>query len=205
MNSLNRLSAKLDELRARAESVDQQVKKLSVSQKARLYWFSTELFTTDSLELTEYIDETQQQLNQIKVLPGNQEDKKAWLAEQVAEKVSALVNLFRSVDIKLNSLKFTPRKKKPVDNVYKQAAQKIMASGQELYSELSQHHEFERRLNDMIVQRQIQLDNASDEQQLQLRKEVMALHQRLSRCRKAISGIEEKIDWYERKESRKNR
>ena len=68
-----------------------------------------------------------------------------------------------------------------------------MQSSHELYKELSDHHEFERRLNEMVSIRRLQLDKANSEQASKINLEILALHGRLGRCRKAISAIEDKI------------
>jgi primosomal replication protein N'' len=82
-----------------------------------------------------------------------------------------------------------------------QAGTQFMANSHELYQNLAQHHEFERRLNDMVFERQAQMNIAKGEAATQRQKEVLALHQRLGKCRKAITAIEEQIAF---KEGRNN-
>jgi len=61
---------------------------------------------------------------------------------------------------------------------------------QALYQKLSETHEFERRLLDLIHEAaRDQLDPARQ----------LALHARLGRCRKAISQLEAEIQWLEQK------
>jgi primosomal replication protein N'' len=77
--------------------------------------------------------------------------------------------------------------------VYRQAVAKIMQSSHELYQELSQNHEFERRLLEMLQERERALAEASNQDAQRLQKEIFALHMRLGRCRKAIAVVEDKI------------
>ena len=61
---------------------------------------------------------------------------------------------------------------------------------QALYQKLSETHEFERRLLQMIH------EAAQQQQAPELQ---LALHARLGRCRKAISQLEAEIQWLEQK------
>ena len=95
--------------------------------------------------------------------------------------------------------KFT-YKAKPKQHIFKQAVKKIMQSSHELYDELKQNHEFERRLVLMIEERKLKLDAANTTQASEINKEILALHARLGRCRKAISATEDKIQQVEKQQ-----
>jgi primosomal replication protein N'' len=77
-----------------------------------------------------------------------------------------------------------------------------MQSSHELYQELSQNHEFERRLQEMIDIRKQQLSSANSTQASKLNQEILVLHARLGRCRKAISATEDKIQQVEKQQNR---
>ena len=65
-----------------------------------------------------------------------------------------------------------------------------------------QNHEFERRLVLMIEERKLKLDAASPAKATEINKEILALHARLGRCRKAISATEDKIQQVEKQQLR---
>lgn len=76
---------------------------------------------------------------------------------------------------------------------YKKAAQAVMQSSHNLHKKLNETFEFERRLIEMIQDRELQRQHANVKRSKQLSEEVLALHQRLGRCRQAISKLEREI------------
>ena len=76
---------------------------------------------------------------------------------------------------------------------YKKAAQAVMQSSHNLHNKLNETFEFERRLLEMIATREKQFHGATVKVSKQLTEEVLALHQRLGRCRQAISKLEREI------------
>ena len=121
--------------------------------------------------------------------------------ERIASQVQAVFNVIKSTPIwvKENKSHYKPRAKQPV---YKQAVQKIMQSSHELYDELKQNHEFERRLVLMIEERKLLMEKASPAQAQKLNQEILTTHARLGRCRKAISATEDKIQQVEKQQLR---
>ncbi|MEC8224683.1 MAG: primosomal replication protein PriC, partial [Pseudomonadota bacterium] len=113
----------------------------------------------------------------------------------------AVFNVIKSTPVwaKENKYSFKPKAK---PQVYKQAVKKIMQSSHELYDELKQNHEFERRLVLMIEERKLKLEAANTQQAAEINKEILALHARLGRCRKAISATEDKIQQVEKQQLR---
>ena len=90
-------------------------------------------------------------------------------------------------------------KKKNIANQYQTLAGNVLANSHALYKKLNEHHEFERRLLDMITQREQQRNKAKNSDTSLLSQEVLALHQRLGRCRQAISVIERDIEFVEKR------
>ena len=76
---------------------------------------------------------------------------------------------------------------------YKKAAQAVMQASHNLHNKLNETVEFERRLLAMINEREQLRQRASIKKSDQLSEEVLALHQRLGRCRQAISKLEREI------------
>ena len=71
-------------------------------------------------------------------------------------------------------------------------AKKIMTSSHELYKKLSEYHEFERRLVAMLNEKNLQINKTNNTQQHT--QDILTLHQRLGRCRQAISKVEREIE-----------
>ncbi len=159
--------------------------------------FDTRVFRTKSLKLSDYVDEIAEGMSHLP--PSEQRYAFAFAIERIGSQIQAILKVLKSTPVwaKENKNK-APKKAK----VYKKAVQKIMQSSHELYQELSQNHEFERRLKEMIDIRQQQMDKASPQQASKLNGEILALHGRLGRCRKAISVTEQKIQEVEKNQNR---
>ena len=159
--------------------------------------FDRTVFATKSLQLNDYVLEIKSALDH---LPSP--DKRhayAFALNKITAQVEAILKVLKSTSVwaKENKSHY-PKKAK----VYKAAVKKIMQSSHELYQELSQNHEFERRLMQMIEGRKEQLHKAASEQASILNQEILTLHARLGRCRKAISATEEKIQKAEKQQNR---
>lgn len=159
--------------------------------------FAHSVFATKSLKLCDYVDEINDAYNR---LPSqNKRHAYAFALEKLVTQIEAVIKVLKSTPVwaKENKLNI-PKKAK----VYKKAVQKIMQSSHELYQELSQNHEFERRLQEMIEIRKQQLHDSNLSQSKKINQEILALHARLGRCRKAISATEEKIQYVEKNQNR---
>jgi primosomal replication protein N'' len=159
--------------------------------------FDRSVFATKSLVLSDYIEEIKQQ---IKHLPAPEKrHAHNFAVQRIGDQIEAIIKVLKSTPVWAKENKAQFKKK---HTVYKKAVQKIMQSSHELYQELSQNHEFERRLIEMIEVRKQQLDKANAEQATQINQEILALHARLGRCRKAISATEAKIQQVEKQQNR---
>ncbi|MGF1910626.1 primosomal replication protein [Vibrio kasasachensis] len=67
-----------------------------------------------------------------------------------------------------------------------------------LYQELAQHQEWERRLMELVRDKQIDLENASPFAQQQAQQALLVTEQRLERCRSAKIKLENQITYRER-------
>lgn len=81
---------------------------------------------------------------------------------------------------------------------FKKSAQAIIQSSKNLYENLAEHHEFERRLLQMLNNKEQERLKASSNNSDKISQEVLILHQRLGRCRKALSKIETDIIKFEK-------
>ncbi len=200
-------SAALDKLRQQVATLKQQAEQFD---KAKLFsknrymqaqpsLFDRAVFSTKSMNLADYVVEIEDEIASLP--PSEHRHAYTYALERIASQVQAVFNVIKSTPIwvKENKSHYKPRAKQPV---YKQAVQKIMQSSHELYDELKQNHEFERRLVLMIEERKLQMEKASPAQAQKLNQEILTTHARLGRCRKAISATEDKIQQVEKQQLR---
>ncbi|KAF7786737.1 primosomal replication protein N'' [Pseudoalteromonas rubra] len=191
---LEKLRQRVDELQHHAEQFDNAKwfdKNRYIQSQPSL--FDSHVFRSKSLKLGDYVDEVKEALANLP--PQSQRHALQYAVEHIGEQIEAIIKVLKSTPVWAKENRFQPHKKA---KVYRQAVKKIMQPSHELYQELSQNHEFERRLQEMISLRQDQLIKASPDQASQLNKEILALHGRLGRCRKAISATEDKIQLQEK-------
>ncbi|MEO2266649.1 primosomal replication protein [Pseudoalteromonas sp. YIC-656] len=202
MNSeraLAKLQQQLTRLRADAEQFD-KAKWFAKNRymQAQHSLFERSVFTTKSMLLVDYVDEAQQQLARL----SNSKFQDArhqftFAVTHLSEQIEAIVKVLKATPVWEKENTPTARAKK-----YQKAVQQIIKPANELYQELAQNHEFERRLELMINERKQQLDKANAEQAALLNKEILALHARLGRCRKAIGAVEERIEFAQKHHGR---
>ncbi len=153
--------------------------------------FVSSAFHTQSNELSDYISEIQENISKLTKL--NETEYVEYLADRVTQQFACLKSLLNSVTVQSKDKKYKQihRAKK---QQAKQFANKVTQSSQTLYAELSQLQEYERRLLDMVAEKQQRLNQyqgANLKQQYQ--QDVLICQQRLGRCRQALSKVEEQI------------
>ncbi len=186
-----RLKAQIEQIKSNAVEFDKAKlfdKNRFMNSKHRL--FDPHLFSSKSMVLNDYVDEI---LYGFENLPPITHRRTYQFAiEKISEQLEAVIKVLNSTSVWKND---KPKYKK---RVYKQAAKQIMQSSHELYNELNRNNEFERRLLLMVEQRKMQLQNSDSQAAVVINQEILALHARLGRCRKAISATEEKIQRVEK-------
>lgn len=195
----DRLEQQLLKLASQASQIDQQAPAWQ-----RRDWFDSELFQCHSPQLLDYVQEAMQLLQRLQQpirgageLQIIQQQNQQRLAEKLSAQMQALGRAFACLDVRQRE-KTKWRQPKttaqapttPQRHRAGQLLAELGGSHQALYQKLSETHEFERRLLDLI-------NDAAREQQDPARQ--LALHARLGRCRKAISQLEAEIQWLEQK------
>ncbi|MFD2166296.1 primosomal replication protein PriC [Thalassotalea euphylliae] len=201
MRTNSKLLSKLAELIAQIKNDAMSLQKTKSSNSySERYIIENNIFATRSYEYLDYISETENKLKQLEqCLNKQQMTYAATLAEQIENQCGALVTAIASHQTRQKKIRAaTPSFKQ---NKYKKIAQKVMLPTHALYAKLAEHHEFERRLALMITEREYERAKAKQEKAAQLSAEILALHQRLGRCRKAISTIERDIEMAEKRPS----
>jgi len=209
MNSIDRLSTLLADLYASAQKTDianEHIKSHRLIENNNL--FSTGLFICQSDRFLPYIEEVQNRLTKLsRLLSTDKTELSILLLQQIEQQIPAIstalnanITMHKAAKLSFNAFKKVKIKKAKAKQQLsnKKFAQNIMLSSNQLYQKLSEHYEFERRLMDMVAERELQRMKSSANASQKISVEVLALHQRLGRCRRAISTIERDIEQIEK-------
>lgn len=165
------------------------------------FFFNKQLFNTDSDLYLDYAIEIQTSIKRLeRFLKANQSQYIITAIERIESQIQALTAVQEANGVLHNEAKIRIETAKTVKaKRYRAAAQNIIKPTQELYKSLSEHHEFERRLLEMLKEKENALKNAPHNTSIDFSKAILTLHQRLGRCRQAISKIEKNIETAERR------
>jgi primosomal replication protein N'' len=153
--------------------------------------FSLDLFNTSSDLFIDYVREIKQKIEQLKrLLKSKNEVLSKYQIQQLEKQISSLHNAFLSNS---NIHNEAQHRLNAVSRRNKKAVQAIMKPSKTLYQDLSEHHEFERRLLQMLQDKELERKKANNSLLSKLSQEVLAIHQRIGRCRQAITKIESEI------------
>ncbi len=160
--------------------------------------FSEALFNTHSEYLTPYVNETQGKINELQALL--QQNKRQFAMQRlqdVEQQIAALINAIKANSTlnKSSSQQWQAAKQRR----YQKAAQQLMANSQALHQKLAETFEFERRLQLMLNDKENELAITGDQQKQAVTQQILVLHQRLGRCRQAISKLERQIEMSEKR------
>jgi primosomal replication protein N'' len=192
--AIERIQLILEQLAQQAAAVDESNKH---SKSHRIIQendiFAEALFSTHSDLFVPYVSEVKNKTNELARLLGAKKNSLAHSRLLIIEQqISALRTALNSnnvvhkeADQRLVAIKARR---------YKKAAQAVMRSSHNLHNKLNETIEFERRLLAMVHEREQQRQQATNKQSERLSEEILALHQRLGRCRQAISKLEREIE-----------
>jgi primosomal replication protein N'' len=153
--------------------------------------FVSSAFYTKSNELSDYFQELKGNIAKLERL--NEQAYLEFLADKVTQQFSCLRSLLNSASVHSKDKTYRFRQKSKVQQA-KQFTKRISQSSQDLYTELSKLQEFERRLLEMVAERQQKLHQYTGSVKRQeYQQDVLTYHQRLGRCRQALSKVEEQI------------
>lgn len=198
-SSIKKIYAILNDLEQTANLLDSNNSKLKAHALLKdSSLFSTELFNTHSDLFIDYVLEIKNKTVQLERLIKNKNDELSKYQIELLEKqITSLHNAFQSnnnihkeAQNRLNAMKARR---------FKKSAQAIIQSSKSLYQNLAEHHEFERRLLQMLNDKEQERLKASSYNSDKISQEVLILHQRLGRCRKALSKIETDIIKFEKR------
>lgn len=178
MDLLSTLAEQLKKLQQQAQQIDARP-----AAGKPLNWFDSALFSCRSTALADYVAEAQRNLMSLRQT-RHSDAGRLRLVQHLSEQTAALTQAFRNAQIRHKNFVKADKAKAVLTQ--------ISANSQQLYQQLSDIQEFERRLQDMI--HLAQRDSSADGVQ-----RALALHARLGRCRKALAETERQIQDLERR------
>ena len=210
MNSIERLTEVLKDLAIEAKQIDTnntQKKSHRLIENNNL--FSPTLFFSQSDRYLPYVEEIERRLAEFtRLVATNKIELSKALLTHLEQQIFAISNALQanSTIHQAAKLSFDANKKIRIKkakakqvNTYRDLAKKLVLSSHQLYQKLTEHHEFERRLMDMLSEKERQRLESKKHESEKLSVEVLTLHQRLGRCRKAISAIQREIELAEKR------
>ena len=204
VTSLQKIDNIIDELNQTASLLDNSNSKLKAHKLLKdTPLFSVDLFSTTSDLFYDYVEEIKSNSTQLKRLINIKNIPLIeYQIETLEKKISSLLNAFNSnqsihneAQQRLNAYK---------NRKLKKTAQAIIQPSKNLYQTLAETHEFERRLVQMLNDKENERKMASYNKLSKLSDEILVLHQRLGRCRQAISKIENDIIHSEKRTFKSN-
>ena len=153
--------------------------------------FVSKSFHCQSEELADYTKELEKNIKLLSSITSVEHAE--YLSQRVQDQFACFRNLLNAQ--KLNSKHQNHRKAtfQRLQRV-KQLSKQVNQSSQELYQELSKLQEYERRLIDMVAEKQQTLHQYKGQKHRQeYQQQVLVTQQRLGRCRQALSKVEEQI------------
>ncbi|KGK00937.1 primosomal replication protein PriC [Thalassotalea sp. ND16A] len=202
---LHRLKSILVQLAADANAADLKNKQ----RKSHYYLqdqslFDEKLFPIASSTYYAYVMYTQKRLEHLqKLMNSNHAEFSDVLLSELEAQISALITAIKSNDNLHHDSEYRLDRRKRLNQQkslkkYKKAAKTAFAPSHQLYQKLAEYHGFERRLEIMLNDKEAALANTKKHDTSMMQQEVLTLHQRLGRCRRAISDLEKQIELSEK-------
>ncbi|UXI02044.1 primosomal replication protein [Photobacterium sp. TY1-4] len=182
MPDLNRFTTLVEQLAVEAANIDRQ------RGEAPRPLFDEQLFFCRGKLLTPCVNEVRNEITALqrehkagKLLPSRTQH----ICDKVIAQIQAIQRELATQQIRRREPKPQYKRRRPIH---------------ELYQDLAQHQDWERRLAAMQRDKEAQINRChSQVEQQTLQKEILALEGRLSRCRTALAKIEQEISTRERK------
>lgn len=202
IRSLNKIVKVLDSLAIDAVVYD---KSNTIPKLAEHALFEQQLFKSQSRQLIHYVQESQALLNQVNKLIENKSSNSliAHQCQKLVDQCQAIKKALSSqnqrvqsyqIDKKAKARFFEKKRQASGGDDFKDLAKKVMFSSQQLYQELSKHHDYRQRFEQKIGQLTLLLEQSQPQDKMAKQHEILQLQKRLGQCNKAIYFIEQKID-----------
>ncbi|WP_261817149.1 primosomal replication protein [Vibrio gallicus] len=179
MADFSRLSEKLTQLKHYAAQLDKK------RGEHHLPLFDSGLFQCRAKLLVPCVDEASRTFESICSEQRHQRlttPRAQYLTERLVSQISALQREISTSHFRKDEPKHSSYYRKPIN---------------QLYQELAQHKEWERRLQELVIDKNNALEQASGFNRSHAQQEVLKTDQRLERCKQAIVKLEKQITYRE--------
>lgn len=198
---LSRINLLLEKIATQAAAIDKANNTLKAHKSLQENsLFANTLFSTYSDKFSHYVQETKRKTAELsRLLTTSNNELSTSLLEQIEQQIASLTTALKANDTLHYDGQYRLDKRKAyfkAQSLEKNAEKMVKAvvqSSQSLYQKLAEHHEFERRLTAMIAEQEFERSKCGDKKSQLLTQKLLKLHQRLGRCRQAISIIENDI------------
>lgn len=196
---LKRINDVINDLKRKALQADELNKSMKCfSERKDKPLFNLHTFKTKSEYFIHYVNETEKQIALTEKLIENGVPFDIYKAqlEHLEQQISALVIALNANEA-IN--KSSSQAKQQKQHFFKQRAKAAISSTQSLHQKLAETRGFERRLEIMLKEKEGELRNCTAKQAETVKQYILALHQRLGRCRQALSKLERQIELQEKR------
>jgi len=170
--------------------------------------FEQNLFNSQSRQLIAYVKESQALLHQVNnmIEKGASNSIISFQCAKLVDQCQAIKKALSSqeqrketyqIDKKAKAIYFE-KKRQSSDTNFQWLAKKMMINSQQLYQELSKHHEYRQRFQQKIGQLNALLEQSNTDDKIAKQHDILQLQKRLGQCNKAIYYIEQKIENFEK-------
>ncbi|MFB9134430.1 primosomal replication protein [Vibrio olivae] len=180
MSQFSQLKKTLEQLDIQAAALDRQ------RGEHHLPLFDERLFRGQARLLTPCVQEARSTYDSILRESQNNlltAERAEFLTERLVAQIGAIQRELATTSIRKSEPKHSSYYRKPINK---------------LYQELAQHQEWERRLKDMVMEKEYLLSHSSLGQQQEAQQVLLATEQRLKRCQAAKLKLENQITYRER-------
>ncbi|NAW98821.1 prepilin peptidase [Vibrio sp. V23_P3S9T160] len=180
MNHFSQLKSLIEELKQQAASVDR------TRGEHHQALFDERLFHCKAHSLIPCVMEAKATFDSIVREQESQRltsQRAQYLTDRLLAQIAAIQREISTVSIRKSEPKHRSYYRKPINA---------------LYQELAQHQEWERRLMDMVREKELGLKHTSAVSQQQAQKALLTVEQRLKRCQEAKAKIEKQITFREK-------
>ncbi|WP_298439350.1 primosomal replication protein [uncultured Ferrimonas sp.] len=199
----------LQQLKQKLAQLEQQVQfhdaQLSASDKKWLNnrsRFHDQLFDQQGATLGGCLTVLNKDLKQIEQMLslGVKGDALDLACQRFSNRFEAVLQAIANTPTVARGLQQTARRRshKRGDSQYQWIARSVMNSSHQLYDELRKHQNWDNQLQQKIAQLEQNLDIYQGKDKIEQQNIILQTHQRLGKCRQAISYIEQRIAWLEK-------
>lgn len=189
---------------------DQQLPKYQQKLIQDVERFNHDLFVQHGAKLLPCIQQIAKNIDHLKqqLSHGSTISALNYSCERIQDRFTAVKRALLTTKINVKEAQYQKADKKAYwVNKHKQQhqnsefswiASSVMQNSHQLYDELNKHVNWASKIEQKIQALTLTLNHAQGKNKIELQQQVLAMHQRLGKCRQAISYIEERIQYFER-------